>query len=128
MRNFVQNYYNFIKTEAATISTINNSNVLSKISAVNISEFECDIVFYVECLNPSKSKTSNITAVKDMAKTAADKFISVDHEVFEFPDLLSTCDIAYYGCFCALASYDRNQLKEKVINNGNFRKFMEPEG
>ena len=83
-------------------------------------------------------------AVKDMAKInalmgvtkmctrhylqAADKLVTVDHEVFEFSDLFSTTDIAYYGCFCALASYDRNQLKEKVLNNGNFRKFMEPEG
>jgi COP9 signalosome complex subunit 1 len=61
-------------------------------------------------------------------KLAADRLTSVDHEIFEFSDLLSTTDIAYYGCFCALASYDRNELKEKVINNGNFRKFMEPEG
>uniref|UniRef100_A0A914ZGW2 PCI domain-containing protein n=1 Tax=Panagrolaimus superbus TaxID=310955 RepID=A0A914ZGW2_9BILA len=59
---------------------------------------------------------------------AANKFISIDHEIFEYPYPLSTCDIAYYGCFCALASYDRNELNEKVITNGNVRKFLEPEG
>jgi COP9 signalosome complex subunit 1 len=79
-----------------------------------------------------KAKVDAVMAIVKMCNknylAAADKFVSVDHEVFEFPELLSTTDIAYYGCFCALASYDRNQLKEKVINNGNFRKYTEPEG
>jgi len=61
-------------------------------------------------------------------KPAAEKFVHVDHEIFDYPEVLSPLDIAYYGCFCALATFDRQELLDKVLNNGNFRKFMEPEG
>lgn len=36
-------------------------------------------------------------------------------------------DIAVYGGLCALASMDRRQLQERVLNNANFRQFLELE-
>uniref|UniRef100_A0AC34GA06 26S proteasome regulatory subunit Rpn7 N-terminal domain-containing protein n=1 Tax=Panagrolaimus sp. ES5 TaxID=591445 RepID=A0AC34GA06_9BILA len=87
--------------------------------------------FAIQQAGKDMAKINAVMGVTKMCNknysTAADKFVYVDHEVFEFPDLLSNTDIAFAGCFCALASYDRNQLKEKVITNANFRKFLEPE-
>lgn len=61
-------------------------------------------------------------------KAAAEKLVEINHELFDFPELFAPVDIAYYGCFCALATFDRQELLDRVLNNGNFRKFMEPEG
>lgn len=36
-------------------------------------------------------------------------------------------DVAVYGGLCALASMDRHQLQERVLNNTNFRQFLELE-
>lgn len=44
-----------------------------------------------------------------------------------YPELLSPSDIAVYGAICALATYDRNDLKEKVLGSSQFRKFLESE-
>uniref|UniRef100_A0AC34QD21 26S proteasome regulatory subunit Rpn7 N-terminal domain-containing protein n=1 Tax=Panagrolaimus sp. JU765 TaxID=591449 RepID=A0AC34QD21_9BILA len=83
----------------------------------------------------SQSATAKVAAVYGVVrmhlkqyKQAAEKFVQIDHEIFDYPELFATIDIAYYGCFCALATFDRQQLLDKVLNNGNFRKFMEPEG
>lgn len=83
----------------------------------------------------SQSASAKVAAVHGVIrmlhrqyKPAAEKFVHVDHEIFDYPEVLSPLDIAYYGCFCALATFDRQELLDKVLNNGNFRKFMEPEG
>jgi COP9 signalosome complex subunit 1 len=36
-------------------------------------------------------------------------------------------DVAIYGSFCALASFDRNELKTLVIENPSFKQFLELE-
>lgn len=39
--------------------------------------------------------------------------------------MLHAEDIALYGGICALASFKREELKEKVINNSSFKAFLE---
>lgn len=48
-------------------------------------------------------------------------------ESFEYPELLSQNDIAIYGAICALATYDRTELKTGVLGSSQFRKFLESE-
>ena len=36
-------------------------------------------------------------------------------------------DVAVYGGLCALASFDRTELKSKVIDNNEFKQFLELE-
>jgi len=42
-----------------------------------------------------------------------------------FSDVASQQDVALYGGLCALASFDRNELKNKLIDNGGFRTLLE---
>ncbi|KAJ3343392.1 cop9 signalosome complex subunit [Gonapodya sp. JEL0774] len=44
-----------------------------------------------------------------------------------FNDVLSPNDVATYGGLCALASFDRAELKRLVIDNAEFRQFLELE-
>lgn len=43
----------------------------------------------------------------------------------QYQDVLSAQDIAVYGGLCALASFDRSELRSHVINNVTFRDYME---
>jgi len=42
-----------------------------------------------------------------------------------FTDVLASQDVAMYGGLCALATFDRSDLKKKVIDNTSFRNFLE---
>ena len=43
----------------------------------------------------------------------------------QYHDVLSAQDVAVYGGLCALASFDRCELRHHVINNVSFRDYME---
>ena len=43
----------------------------------------------------------------------------------QFPQILSGADIALYGGLCALASFSRIQLKKRVLDNTEFKRFLE---
>jgi len=59
-------------------------------------------------------------------KLAARKFLETNPELgSSFNDILSPQDVAMYGALCALASFDRSELKAKVLDNTNFRSFLE---
>ncbi|KAJ4462783.1 putative COP9 signalosome complex subunit 1 [Paratrimastix pyriformis] len=42
-----------------------------------------------------------------------------------FNEVITPADIALIGGLCALATYDRRDLKQKVIDNGPFKSFLE---
>jgi len=42
-----------------------------------------------------------------------------------FPEILSGADIALYGGLCALASFNRMTLKKRVLDNAEFKRFLE---
>ncbi|KAE9460071.1 hypothetical protein RHGRI_019146 [Rhododendron griersonianum] len=69
-------------------------------------------------------------------KLAARKFLETGHELGNsYSEVIAPQDIATYGGLCALASFDRAELKalhslflllnSKVIDNLNFRNFLE---
>ncbi|XP_021904556.1 COP9 signalosome complex subunit 1 [Carica papaya] len=59
-------------------------------------------------------------------KLAARKFLDVAPELgSSYNEVIAPQDIATYGGLCALASFDRAELKSKVIDNINFRNFLE---
>ena len=41
--------------------------------------------------------------------------------------MISSSNVATYGGLCSLASLDRKQLKEKVLQSPNFKQFLELE-
>lgn len=59
-------------------------------------------------------------------KQAARRFTEVPNEMgAQYQDVLSAQDVAVYGGLCALASFDRYELRTHVINNVSFRDYME---
>ena len=44
-----------------------------------------------------------------------------------YNEVISSNDVAVYGGLCALASMDRHELQTKVLENANFRNFLELE-
>ncbi|CAL9108760.1 unnamed protein product [Musa textilis] len=59
-------------------------------------------------------------------KLAARKFLETGHELGNnYTEVIAPQDVAIYGGLCALASFDRTELKNKVIDNINFRNFLE---
>ncbi|KAF8027130.1 hypothetical protein BT93_E0142 [Corymbia citriodora subsp. variegata] len=59
-------------------------------------------------------------------KLAARKFLETGPELgSHYNEVIAPQDVATYGGLCALASFDRTELKNKVIDNLNFRNFLE---
>ncbi|KAL5058454.1 hypothetical protein RYX36_030058 [Vicia faba] len=59
-------------------------------------------------------------------KFAARKFIETSPELgSHYNEVISSQDVAMYGGLCALATFDRAELKNKVIDNTVFRNFLE---
>ncbi|GAB4861827.1 COP9/signalosome complex subunit Csn1 [Ancistrocladus abbreviatus] len=59
-------------------------------------------------------------------KLAAYKFLEVGTELGNnYTEVIAPQDVATYGGLCALASFDRTELKNKVIDNVSFRNLLE---
>ncbi|KAK7274581.1 hypothetical protein RIF29_15677 [Crotalaria pallida] len=59
-------------------------------------------------------------------KLAARKFLETGPELgSHYNEVIAPQDVATYGGLCALATFDRTELKNKVIDNLNFRNFLE---
>lgn len=59
-------------------------------------------------------------------KMAARKLLDVPAEHSgAYSDVCSAQDVALYGGLCALASFDRAELKSKLIENSAFKPFLE---
>mmetsp|Transcript_22217 Transcript_22217/g.28406 ORF Transcript_22217/g.28406 Transcript_22217/m.28406 type:complete len:350 (+) Transcript_22217:1-1050(+) len=57
---------------------------------------------------------------------AAEFLISIPSELSDkFSDIIAAEDIALYGGICSLATFSRQELKKKVIENPTFRSFLE---
>ncbi|KAK9768855.1 hypothetical protein K7432_000189 [Basidiobolus ranarum] len=61
-------------------------------------------------------------------KLAAKSFLDTSFELgSNYNEIIAPNDIAIYGGLCALATFDRTELKSKVISNTEFKKFLELE-
>ncbi|XP_069125139.1 COP9 signalosome complex subunit 1-like [Argopecten irradians] len=60
-------------------------------------------------------------------KSAAKYFLQASFDFCDFPELLSASNVATYGVFCALASFDRQELQKNVIGSSSFKLFLELE-
>ncbi|XP_054716212.1 COP9 signalosome complex subunit 1-like [Uloborus diversus] len=60
-------------------------------------------------------------------KSAAKNFLQASFDHCDFPDLLSPNNVAMYGGLFALASFDRQELLQKVISSSSFKLFLELE-
>ncbi|CAL0315118.1 unnamed protein product [Lupinus luteus] len=72
----------------------------------------------------SATGLANLEAKK--YKLAARKFLETSPDLgSHYNEVIAPQDVATYGGLCALATFDRTELKNKVIDNLNFRNFLE---
>ena len=73
-----------------------------------------------------KAASGLVFLANDSYKTAAHKFLEVNMCMgTSFRDVLLLEDVAVYGVVCALASFSRAELKSVLLDNKEFRNFME---
>lgn len=61
-------------------------------------------------------------------RDAANSFLNTDFSLGDtYNEVISSNDVAVYGGLCALASMSRSELQSKVLDNTNFRSFLELE-
>jgi len=58
-------------------------------------------------------------------RNAAMKFIASSFDHCDSPDLISPNDVAIYGSLCAMASFNRTELQQKVVKSASFKSFLE---
>lgn len=84
-----------------------------------------------EFIDAAKAKVAGVSALYRLYtkayKMVAEKCLQIDLNFFNYPNLLSAKDIAVYGTLCALATFDRTDLKSKVLGSPLFRKFLDSE-
>ena len=60
------------------------------------------------------------------AHSAVPMLLQVSPELgSQYTEVISAHDVAVYGALCAMASFDRSQLRAAVIDSPNFREFLE---
>lgn len=57
-------------------------------------------------------------------KTAAHHFISATDDL-DYPEMITSIDVTLFGIICALASFDRHELRRRLVNNVDFKTIME---
>lgn len=60
-------------------------------------------------------------------KAAAKHFLQANLDHCDFPELISSNNVAIYGGLCALATFDRHKLQKNVIFSSSFKLFLELE-
>ncbi|XP_022650923.1 COP9 signalosome complex subunit 1-like isoform X2 [Varroa jacobsoni] len=58
-------------------------------------------------------------------KKAAHHFLQANAYNCDFPDIMAARDVAIYAGLCALASFDRAELARNIIQQQNFKQFLE---
>jgi COP9 signalosome complex subunit 1 len=59
-----------------------------------------------------------------MFKKAANNFISIPFASFRPLPYFTQMDVALYGGICALSTFDRQELKTRVVENSDFKQFL----
>jgi len=100
------------------------NNFTHVLNYVNKAESTTDL----DKLTEARLKVVHALALLDSKKykPAARKFLEVVPELgMQFHDLLAAHDIATFTGLCALASFDRQELKKKLLDNIPFKNFLD---
>jgi len=63
---------------------------------------------------------------KKKLKAAAERFLQVSFALQDsFNEIIAPEDVSTYGAICALATFDRKELKRKLLDNKAFKEFLE---
>lgn len=109
-------------------------NIIKIHAAMGMPSHAQTYVTKAETLSTTPDTSSKLKVVSGLIylhngkyKSAADKFIEASKSIgSSFSDVISAEDTCYYAILCALATYDRNELKTQIIDNfATFKNIVE---
>jgi len=109
----------YLQNWSHVLSYVNKAENLPEISEHHGKESNATILTKLRCA----AGVAELSTQK--YKKAAQYFLQANLDHCDFPELLSANNIAVYGGLCALASFDRQELKKNVISNSTFKLFLE---
>ncbi|CAG9538872.1 unnamed protein product [Cercopithifilaria johnstoni] len=84
-----------------------------------------------EIIDTAKAKVGAVAALNYLNmrnyRLVAEKCLKIEFDYFDYPVLLAVKDVVMFGTICALATFSRSELKEKVLGSLMFWKFLETE-
>ncbi|VIO98666.1 G protein pathway suppressor 1, putative [Brugia malayi] len=84
-----------------------------------------------EIIDTAKAKIGAVAALNYLNmrnyRLVAEKCLKIEFDYFDYPALLASKDVVMFGTICALATFSRSELKEKVLGSLIFWKFLEAE-
>ncbi|OQR92082.1 COP9 signalosome complex subunit 1 [Achlya hypogyna] len=106
----------------ASVHLKNFGNVSNYLVKLEQSAVETDVIF----ASKVAATFGLVHLVNKKYHNAALKFVECNVEIgASYNEVLHAEDIALFGGLCALATFDRAELRDKVINNPSFKAFLE---
>ena len=94
---------------------------LSKQNLIKAEQIGTDDKF----LSSRRTKCAGLVHLLDGEyKTAAHHFIS-GADGLDYPDMITCADVILFGIICAVASFDRHEIRKRLIDNVDFKTSME---
>lgn len=119
----IETYIDLIKTYFEQSDDLNVKTYITKIES-KTSELKKN----VQLRNTIKCYSGLCYVRQRNYKSAARIFTEMDIELNELnPEIITPNDIAIYGGLCALISFNREELRNKVIENTKFKTYLELE-
>jgi len=119
----IETYIDLLKTYSEQLDDMNVKFCITKIES-KTSELKKN----AKLRNTMKCYYGLYLVRQRNCKSAARIFTEMDIDINDFdPEIISPNDIAIYGGLCALTSFDRTELKRKVIENTKFKTYLELE-
>ncbi|KAI9341559.1 26S proteasome subunit RPN7-domain-containing protein [Zopfochytrium polystomum] len=114
--------FNVIKISLETQNYVNVQSYVSKAEGIT------DVADRTLVLSKLKCCSGLVHLANGKFKSAARSFLDVSFQMNNgFSEVLSANDVATYGSLCALASFERSELKNKVFDNSEFKQYLELE-
>lgn len=121
-KNVVNVCLNVIKVAVYLENWTHVLNCVAKAKSIKIQE---------DCSQAIETKLKCAAGLAELAntlyKSAAKHFLQANLDNCDFPEYLSSNNVAIYGGLCALATFNRDELKNNVIYNKSFKMFLELE-
>ncbi|MCP9264687.1 COP9 signalosome complex subunit 1 [Dirofilaria immitis] len=84
-----------------------------------------------EIIDSAQAKVGAVAALNYLNmrnyRLVAEKCLKIEFDYFDYPALLAAKDVVIFGTICALATFGRSELKDKVLGSLMFWKFLEAE-
>jgi len=111
-----------VSVETSNYSLVSQYTSKAEVAMTNIQKNDNEAVQYAKIYIATGLSLLDSKSYKQAAR----KFIQIHSSLGkQYNELFSSKDVALFGTLLALSSFDRVELKQNVIDNPNFKSFLE---